>query len=204
MSYPKLIKTPNGGLPGPVVVAIMDGVGIGTGDVADAVAQAATPNLDRFSRSPIGTQLCAHGIAVGMPTDQDMGNSEVGHNALGAGRIFEQGASLVNKAFESGSAFNGPLWKELTSRPTLHLLGLVSDGNVHSHVRHPYALIERAVAEGAMRVRVHPLLDGRDVGATTALEYLDPLEAKLAALRESGVDARVASGGGRMCTTMDR
>ncbi len=189
---------------GPVVLCILDGIGLGRGDEGDAVATAQTPVLDRLWSHCPSMALKAHGDAVGLPSEEDMGNSEVGHNALGAGRIFQQGASLVNKAFESGSAFDGPLWKELTSRPTLHLLGLVSDGNVHSHVDHLKTLILRAARDGVARLRVHVLTDGRDVGERTALEWVVPLEQLLTECSQEGRDYRIASGGGRMHITMDR
>lgn len=189
---------------GPVVLCILDGVGLGEGGEDDAVATARTPVLDHLRKTFPTLALQAHGPAVGLPSAKDMGNSEVGHNAMGAGRVVQQGASLVNDALASGSAFSSPLWRELVACGTLHLLGLVSDGNVHSHVKHLHALIDRAVADGVRRIRVHGLTDGRDVGRRTALTWFVPLEDKLAALRADGVDARIASGGGRMHITMDR
>jgi 2,3-bisphosphoglycerate-independent phosphoglycerate mutase len=194
--------------PGPVVLVIMDGVGFGAGDESDGVHMAYTPVLDQLLQGPLVTKLKAHGTAVGLPADTDMGNSEVGHNALGAGRVFSQGAKLVNEALASGSVFTGESWKRVIARAneggTIHFIGLVSDGNVHSHIGQLFALLERCRQEGARRVRVHALLDGRDVGQKSALEYLRPLEAKLQELSEGGFDYRIASGGGRMVTTMDR
>jgi 2,3-bisphosphoglycerate-independent phosphoglycerate mutase len=187
---------------------ILDGVGLAAPSETNAWHLAHTPTLDGLLAGPVVGRLKAHGAAVGMPSDTDMGNSEVGHNALGAGRVFDQGAKLVEEAIVSGRAFEATPWRQImdavSAGGTLHLIGLWSDGNVHSHVKHAYALLDRAISEGASRVRVHPLLDGRDVGATTALDYLEPLEARLSAMRQSGVDAEVASGGGRMYTTMDR
>ena len=186
----------------------MDGVGLGPLDAVNAWHLARTPYLDRLMAGPVVGALKAHGTAVGMPTDGDMGNSEVGHNAMGAGRVLAQGATLVGLAVASGAVFEGDTWPWLMAPArdggTLHLVGLWSDGNVHSHVDHAYALLDRAVADGARRIRFHILLDGRDVGEVSALDYVEPLERRLAALREAGVDARVASGGGRMVTTMDR
>ncbi len=187
----------------------MDGVGIGAGDATDAVALAHTPTLDWLRSHAASGILAAHGTAVGMPSDADMGNSEVGHNALGAGRIFDQGAKLVENAVRSGSLFDGATWRDAVARveasgEPLHFLGLLSDGNVHSHIRHLFAMLERAALEGVAACRVHALLDGRDVPARSALEYAEALEAKLAALSVSGRDYRVASGGGRMSITMDR
>jgi 2,3-bisphosphoglycerate-independent phosphoglycerate mutase len=198
------------GVPGPVVVCVMDGVGCGAHDEGDAVWLARTPNLELLSRQPAVTRLLAHGTAVGMPSDGDMGNSEVGHNALGAGRVFDQGAKLVEQAIASGALFQGETWKALVARcvehkTPMHFIGLLSDGNVHSHIEHLFALLRRCASEGVRCVRVHILLDGRDVAETSALQYLDALERVLAELSQAGQrDYRIASGGGRMTTTMDR
>jgi 2,3-bisphosphoglycerate-independent phosphoglycerate mutase len=197
------------GIRGPVVVVVMDGVGLGKRDDGDAVALARTPTLDALMKDRPFTRLAAHGVAVGLPSDDDMGNSEVGHNALGAGRVFAQGAKLVNAALASGSLFAGGAWKKAVARcrasgEPLHLIGLLSDGNVHSHIDHLIALLRQAAKEGVKKARVHALLDGRDVPETSALEYVDRLEAVLGELRAGGCDARVASGGGRMKVTMDR
>jgi 2,3-bisphosphoglycerate-independent phosphoglycerate mutase len=190
---------------GPVVIAILDGVGAGPRDSANAVTQARTPNLDALRAAGLHGTLAAHGLAVGLPSDDDMGNSEVGHNALGAGRIFDQGATLVDRAFGDGSLFGGDVWRWVTQSGTLHLIGLLSDGNVHSHERHLHAMIQTASEQGVARLRVHPLLDGRDVDPTSALIYLDRLETILAnAGAGAGRDYRIASGGGRMKVTMDR
>ncbi len=195
-------KRPLGG----IVFIVMDGIGIGNPDGGNAVFLARTPTLDHLiSRFPT-TQLAAHGLAVGLPNDSDMGNSEVGHNAIGAGRVFDQGAKLVDEALQDGSAWNAMLWKEMVTLclkgGTLHLVGLLSDGNVHSHIRHLFAILDQAEIEGVAKVRVHILLDGRDVPETSALEYVHALEEKLKSI--NGGDYRVASGGGRMVTTMDR
>ena len=193
---------------GPVVTVILDGVGLGSRDERDGVFVAHTPVLDRLFKEPLYTELKAHGTAVGLPSDEDMGNSEVGHNALGAGRIFPQGAKLVNEAFESGLIFQGKNWKQIedhcTGGGTLHLIGLVSDGNVHSHIDHLYALLQACSQNNINRVRVHGLLDGRDVGARSALDYFRPLEEKCTEYSQQGLDYRIGSGGGRMVTTMDR
>ena len=194
---------------GPVVLAILDGVGFGKYADGDAVKLANTPVLDSLMAQCPCTRLKAHGTAVGMPSDDDMGNSEVGHNAIGSGRVFSQGAKLVGEAVASGKLFEGEVWKKvvanvLTNNSALHLIGLVSDGNVHSHVDHLYAMIDSAYAAGVKTLRVHALLDGRDVPETSALEYVRPLEEKLAALSNDGVDYMIASGGGRMVITMDR
>ena len=153
-------------------------------------------------------QLKAHGTAVGLPSDDDMGNSEVGHNALGSGQVFAQGAKLVSQSIESGKMFTSDAWKEIVSAAknggTLHFLGLFSDGNVHSHIDHLKAMIDEAKKEGVSRVRIHILLDGRDVGETSALDYVIPFEAYLDSLRSDDFDVKIASGGGRMKITMDR
>lgn len=187
-----------------VVLCILDGVGLGDGAMDDAVATARTPVLDELMKTCPWRELQAHGVAVGLPTDDDMGNSEVGHNAMGAGRVFDQGAKLVDKALRDGSAFESDVWRQLTSAGTLHLMGLCSDGNVHSHVDHLVLLLERAEADGVKRIRLHLLTDGRDVSGRSALTWFVPLEQRLADLTARGVDARIASGGGRMHITMDR
>jgi 2,3-bisphosphoglycerate-independent phosphoglycerate mutase len=189
---------------GPVVLCILDGIGLGSGGEDDAVATAHTPNLDRYFNERPWLSLTAHGTAVGLPSDQDMGNSEVGHNALGAGRVFDQGAKLVDQSLASGHAFQGEVWQQLVSRPTLHLLGLVSDGNVHSHIRHLFTLIDQAATDGVQRLRVHGLTDGRDVGARTAIPFFQTLSDHLQHHRKAGRDYQIASGGGRMHLTMDR
>ena len=193
---------------GPVVLAILDGVGLGKGDAADAVKLARTPILDELLVPGRFVALRAHGTAVGLPSDDDMGNSEVGHNALGAGVVHAQGALLVGRALASGALFAGATWQALIERGrkggALHFLGLLSDGNVHSHQDHLEAMLRQAAAAGVKRLYVHVLLDGRDVAPTSALTYVDRLETVLGHLRASGLDARIASGGGRMITTMDR
>jgi 2,3-bisphosphoglycerate-independent phosphoglycerate mutase len=151
------------------------------------------------------TKLKAHGKAVGLPSDDDMGNSEVGHNAMGCGRVFNQGAALVSQSIASGALFTGQAWKEVTATSgTVHFIGLFSDGNVHSHLDHLKAMIRHAKQDGIKCVRVHVLFDGRDVGETSALDYVDPFEEFLRAESSGGFDARIASGGGRMWITMDR
>lgn len=187
-----------------MVLCILDGVGRGKGEEDDAIATARTPNLDRLWRDEPHLTLAAHGRSVGMPSDDDLGNSEVGHNAMGAGRIFAQGAKLVQQAIASERAFDSVTWSELCGRRTLHFIGLLSDGNVHSHVDHLRTMIERAGQDGVQRVRVHVLTDGRDVEARSALRWIEPLEAQLKGHRDAGRDFRIASGGGRMHITMDR
>lgn len=194
---------------GPVVLIIMDGVGIGHGDQGDMVAKASTPHLDWLKEHSVYTTLKAHGRAVGMPSDDDMGNSEVGHNAIGSGRVFDQGALLVQNAVKSGAMFEGQAWAELTGDlgddSALHLIGLLSDGNVHSHVDILFAMLVQAKKQGIRKVRVHTLLDGRDVPPTSALVYVQMLENLLSEINSSGeFDYAIASGGGRLFITMDR
>ncbi len=197
------------GAEGPVLTIVMDGVGIAPDNGANAVKAANTPTLDALMRDYPMIPLKAHGTAVGLPSDDDMGNSEVGHNALGAGQVFAQGAKLVTQSIESGKIFASDTWKTLVSRvmtpaQTLHFIGLFSDGNVHSHIDHLKAMILQAKKEGVRRVRVHVLIDGRDVGETSALEYIRPFEEFLASVRDESFDICIASGGGRMQITMDR
>lgn len=196
------------GSQGPVVIVVMDGYGITANPEGNAIAQAKKPVLDElFAKYPY-TLLKAHGKSVGLPSDDDMGNSEVGHNAIGSGQVFEQGASLVNASIASGKLFERQGWKDIMGNVqhggTLHFLGLFSDGNVHSHINHLTALIKRAKQEGARKVRIHALLDGRDVGETSALDYVLPFEKFLREISGADFDARIASGGGRMKITMDR
>jgi len=197
------------GRPGPLLLIIMDGVGMGKEDESNAVYMAKTPVLDKLFTLENKMKLQAHGIAVGLPADGDMGNSEVGHNALGAGRVFSQGAKLVDMAIESGRIFKTPVWEKIVSISkeggAIHFIGLLSDGNVHSHIDQLFAIITRCAAEGVKKVRLHPLLDGRDVPEKSALKYIRASEEFLKKIREEyGFDYRVASGGGRMVTTMDR
>ena len=197
------------GVKGPVLTIVMDGVGLAPDTAGNAVKSAYTPVLDRLLADYPMVSLRAHGTAVGLPSDDDMGNSEVGHNALGAGQVFAQGAKLVSNSIESGKMFASSTWQELiagvkASGGTLHFLGLFSDGNVHSHIDHLKAMVKQAKAEGVKCVRIHTLIDGRDVGETSALEYIDPFEAFLAELNDASFDAAIASGGGRMTITMDR
>ncbi|NLK13898.1 MAG: 2,3-bisphosphoglycerate-independent phosphoglycerate mutase [Spirochaetales bacterium] len=194
---------------GPVVLLIMDGVGFGKYKEGDAVASAVTQTLDRLYRDNPWTKLKAHGTAVGLPSDDDMGNSEVGHNAMGCGRVFSQGAKLVQTSIETKAMYEGKTWKKLIRNvknhsSTLHFIGLLSDGNVHSHIDNLKAMVAQAKVEGVSRVRVHALLDGRDVGERSALEYFQPFEAFLDTLNDQNFDAKIASGGGRMVITMDR
>ena len=191
----------------PLVFVVMDGIGLSNNKLGNAVAAAYKPHLDKFMNEALMTQLKAHGTAVGLPSDEDMGNSEVGHNALGCGQIYAQGAKLVNQSIESGDIFTSQTWNELVAYSkdsTMHFIGLLSDGNVHSHINHLKALISQAKKDGIKNVRVHALLDGRDVPQKSGLIYIEDIEAFMAGLNDSSFNARIASGGGRMKVTMDR
>lgn len=193
---------------GPVVTIVMDGLGLGKQDKSDGVHVSYTPVLDKLMQENMLCSLKAHGTAVGLPSDGDMGNSEVGHNALGSGRIFAQGAQLVNDAIESEVIFEGKAWRQVEKHAraggTVHFIGLVSDGNVHSHINQLYSLLDKCSESDIKKVRLHTLLDGRDVGPKSALDYIIPLEDKLTTISTKGLDYRIGSGGGRMITTMDR
>ncbi|EPY40787.1 phosphoglycerate mutase [Angomonas deanei] len=188
----------------------MDGVGIGPGDDYDAVHVAKTPFMDKLqSNVRHFRSIRAHGTAVGLPTDADMGNSEVGHNALGAGRVALQGASLVDEALQSGEIFRSEGYRYLhgafeKDNSTLHLIGLLSDGGVHSRDNQLYPIIQHAAKDGAKKIRVHVLYDGRDVPDGSSFKFTEDLEAVLEKVRSEGCDAQIASGGGRMFVTMDR
>ncbi|MFV8825925.1 2,3-bisphosphoglycerate-independent phosphoglycerate mutase [Thauera sp. WH-2] len=197
------------GVKGPVVVVVMDGYGIPTNPTGSAIDAARKPTLDRLFAQYPNITLRAHGTAVGMPSDDDMGNSEVGHNAIGAGQVYAQGAALVANAIAEGAIWQGEAWQQIVTgakegRGVLHFIGLFSDGNVHSHIDHLKAMVLRAKEEGMPTVRIHALLDGRDVPETSALDYVVPFEAFLQDVSTAGFDARIASGGGRQTITMDR
>lgn len=206
----KLDKLPNfEGRRGPLLFVVMDGVGFGKQDESDAVYLANTPTLDKLLNTPLVTKLKAHGPAVGLPSEDDMGNSEVGHNAIGAGRIFAQGAKLVNHSISAGEIFKTENWANLVKHGknggTVHMMGLLSDGNVHSHMNHIFALVNELAKEEVPEVRMHILADGRDVGEKSVLTYIKPTEELLKKIsEEKGFDYKIASGGGRMITTMDR
>jgi len=208
------------GVKGPLLCIIMDGVGIYRGEKegypGNAVEIAHPENLlSLIKNEKISTQLKAHGAAVGMPSDDDMGNSEVGHNAIGAGRVFAQGAKLVDKAIYSNRLFEGETWKEIIKNATenkkpVHFIGLLSDGNVHSNIKQLIALIGACDEAGVEEVYIHGLLDGRDVPPISALRFFGELEDYLWTLKsqaeKEGKKRKyfIASGGGRMVTTMDR
>ncbi|MDO8361278.1 MAG: 2,3-bisphosphoglycerate-independent phosphoglycerate mutase [Actinomycetota bacterium] len=212
----------------PLVLVVLDGLGVAPPVEDNAVWLANAPLLHQLLDGPaaagepaappiagapaiepaIRLQLKAHGPAVGLASEADMGNSEVGHNIMGAGRIFDQGSKQVEDAIHSGAIW-GDAWNQVVGRGRagrrVHFVGLLSDGNVHSHIRHLLAMLERAAGEGAHDLVVHPLFDGRDVSDYTAELYLAQLQEFLTGLQlRYGCSARVGSGGGRMGTTMDR
>lgn len=191
----------------PVVLVIMDGVGLSDNKAGNAVAAAHMPTLEYLIENGAYTTLKAHGLAVGLPSDDDMGNSEVGHNAIGSGQIYSQGAKLVNEAIATKDIYDTDTWKtaaNISEDNTMHFIGLLSDGNIHSHIDHLLSLVENAKASGVKKVRIHALTDGRDTPETSALIYVDKLESFLDTLNDDSFDARIASGGGRMYITMDR
>lgn len=191
-----------------IVLVVMDGIGISSESYGNAVKNANTPNLDMLMEKYPYTLINAHGTAVGLPSDSDMGNSEVGHNAIGCGQIYSQGAKLVNESINSKEIYKTSTWKKLVDfckeKGKMHFIGLLSDGNVHSNINHLFSLLEQAKEENIKEVRVHILLDGRDVEETSALKYVDMLEKKIAELNDQNFICKIASGGGRMKITMDR
>jgi 2,3-bisphosphoglycerate-independent phosphoglycerate mutase len=195
----------------PHVTIVLDGWGIGHHDEGDATFQGRTPTLTRLLSSCPGSQILAHGTYVGLPSPKDIGGSEVGHLTMGAGQILPQGATRIKQLIDCGDFDRLPVLNQLVDRclaknSALHLVGLLSDGNVHSHISHFEAIIRHAEARGVKRVYVHALLDGRDVPYQSALDYVEPLEARFAAINAAhpGFDYAIASGGGREVITMDR
>lgn len=170
----------------PVVLTIMDGWGLRTDREGNAIALAETPNVDSYRERFPFTRLKASGEAVGLPEGQ-MGNSEVGHLNMGAGRVVYQEFTRISLAIRDRTFFQNPVLLEIINKvkennSSLHLLGLVSDGGVHSHIEHLYALLELAKEEGLKKVYIHALLDGRDVPPANAKEYLTALKAKMKSL----------------------
>lgn len=194
----------------PVLVCILDGWGENEyQDEYNAVHVAKTPTMDALKARGAAyyRTVRAHGTAVGLPTDADMGNSEVGHNALGAGKVIAQGASLVDIALETKNMFSDAGWgyiKPAFANNTLHIIALLSDGGVHSRTDQIFGMMRGAIADGCKRLRLHVLTDGRDVADGTCHEYMAKLVEELDSYVAQGCDAKVASGGGRMAVTMDR
>ena len=202
------------GRKGPLVLIIMDGIGLGEKNDNNAFYLANTPFLDKLQeecpKKKLYVKLRAHGTAVGLPSDDEMGNSEVGHNAFGAGTIPKQRATLAKEAILSKTLFKSRKWIDFATKiknnnKKLHLIGLLSDGYVHSHMSHLIGLLQGSKESGIKTVRVHPLLDGRDVPPQSSLKYVQELENTLKKInQESKFDYKIASGGGRMHVTMDR
>ncbi len=192
-----------------VVLVVLDGWGIGTGGPEDAIAAAKTPNYDRLWQKFPKTTLLTHGPYVGLPNPKDLGGSEVGHLTMGAGRILPQGPTRIAQAIRDGSLFTSETMREIVKRGqaghTVHLMGLLSDGGIHAHIDHFLAVLDHLAKEGVRRVRVHALLDGRDVGVQTAHKYIARMDEAFVAIRAQGdYDYRFASGGGREQIVMDR
>ena len=167
----------------PVLLVVLDGWGLRAEREANAIAIAGTPNMDALMRDYPWAALETSGLSVGLP-DGQMGNSEVGHTNLGAGRIVYQDLVRINRAVEDGSFFQNPVLLEATRRAksgsgTVHFIGLLSDGGVHSHVEHLHACLELARREGVPRAFVHALLDGRDTPPKSGLGYLQAFEKRL-------------------------
>lgn len=181
----------------PVALIVMDGFGLAASGVGNAVTEAATPNLDRLFEDFPSSRLACSGLAVGLP-DGQMGNSEVGHLNIGAGRVVYQELTRINKAIEDGSLAANPVLDAaidaaVASGGAVHFMGLVSDGGVHSHIDHLFALLDLASARGAQRILVHAFLDGRDVPPESGAGYLDRLQRRMR-----------GSGGGEIATVCGR
>ena len=187
----------------PVLLMILDGWGIAPASSSNAATLARTPNLDKYFANYPHTQLEASGLEVGLPEGQ-IGNSEVGHLNIGSGRIIYQSLTRISKSIADGDFFTNPVLVKVmdevkASGKALHLLGLLSDGGVHSHITHIIALLEMAQKHGLTKVYVHAFLDGRDVPPQSALTYVEQLEA---AMDKIGV-GKIATVSGRYYA-MDR
>ncbi len=196
---------------GPLLHVVLDGWGIGREDGFNAIHRATLPHWNQLRTQSPYTQLWTHGQYVGLPGEKDLGGSEVGHMTMGAGEVKDQGPTLIQNLIRSGAFFENEVLVRLTQNCVehevpLHLIGLLSDGNIHSHIDHTIALIEHAFRSGIKRCYVHALLDGRDVPVQSATDYTDQLEQVFARLKEQrpGIDYAFASGGGREVITMDR
>ena len=170
----------------PVMLIILDGWGVGEPTATNAVAMANTPNMDGWASRYPTTTLLAHNGAVGLPEGQ-MGNSEVGHLNIGAGRVVYQDFTRINRAIETGELASNPVLTQviddtLAHDQTLHLLGLVSDGGVHSHVKHLHALVRIAAARGLSKIAIHAFMDGRDTPPQSGQQFLSDLQQELAAI----------------------
>ena len=195
----------------PLIHIVLDGWGQAPPGKFNAISQANTPLMDYLVRQFPHTELMAHGIHVGLPGAKDLGGSEVGHMTMGAGKILEQGPASIKRLIERGEFQKSPVLQKLVrhcleNQTPLHLIGLLSDGNIHSHIDHFTAIIQHAFAAGIARLYVHALLDGRDTPIQSALQYTRKLEAVFHALKQQRpwIDYAFASGGGREVITMDR
>ena len=167
----------------PVAMLIMDGFGINPSDYGNAIKAARTPNLDRYFAEYPNHIIGASGLDVGLP-DGQMGNSEVGHTNMGAGRIVYQQLVKITKSIQDGDFFENPALKAAMENAkangtALHLMGLLSPGGVHSHMTHMYGLVEMAKRFGLEKVFIHAFLDGRDVPPSSAAEYMEEAVAEL-------------------------
>ena len=167
----------------PTTLIIMDGFGLEGPSAGNAVVNAPTPNLDRIFRDFPGCRLSASGLDVGLPEGQ-MGNSEVGHTNMGAGRVVFQDLPHISRDIESGEFFKNPAYLEAMSNcrewgSALHLMGLLSDGGVHSHITHLFALLKMAKEQGLEKVYIHCFLDGRDVPPSSGKSYVEQLQAEI-------------------------
>ena len=189
---------------GPVVLAILDGVGLAPDGPGNAVSRARTPFLGTAAREYLHVALNASAEAVGLTPGQ-MGNSEVGHNTIGSGQIMKHGIAAVNAAFDSGEVFNSEAWRSAVTKAlnggTLHFAGIFSDGGVHSHIAHLEQMIVRAYNEGVRKMRVHAIFDGRDVDPFSSDKYIQRFENF--AWKFNDADIKIASGGGRMVCVAD-
>ena len=167
----------------PTTLIIMDGFGLEGPSAGNAVVNAPTTNLDRIFRDFPGCRLSASGLDVGLPEGQ-MGNSEVGHTNMGAGRVVFQDLPHISRDIESGEFFKNPAYLEAMSNcrewgSALHLMGLLSDGGVHSHITHLFALLKMAKEQGLEKVYIHCFLDGRDVPPSSGKSYVEQLQAEI-------------------------
>lgn len=196
---------------GPILLVILDGVGLRQDRYGNAVLQAHTEFIDQLFEKYPWVSLEASGEAVGILKGQ-MGNSEVGHNALGAGQIIKQGIAKIEDDFQTGAIWQSAAWRGAIANvkehsSTLHFSGIFSDGGVHSSLSQLFKMLEQAQKEGIERVRIHLVLDGRDVPPQSADQYIKILEDKIQYLKtisDFPLDYRIASGGGRMVFIADR
>ncbi len=191
------------------LLIVMDGWGIGSGGEGDAIALANTPNFDRLRSSCAYTELHTHGNHVGLPSQKDMGGSEVGHLTMGAGVVLDQGPTRINKAIADGSFYESEALARVIDcgkqGHAVHLLGLLSDGNIHSHIDHFLAVIRYADKQGVERLYIHASLDGRDVGIQSAQDYVKMVEDVFEEInQQDNRDYAFASAGGREHSVMDR